>query len=132
MTKTLRLAAGALAVGLMLAACGGASTPAKPTSVSAADLTKTGEFWNALTVDLKDELVSAGKDRLGEERSDGATQIRAVDTSALEREMDKQFTNTAKRSQTIYSIYRGANDDLAKERLDSLMGQLETLQDDGQ
>lgn len=108
--------------------CGGddeSSAADKPTSVVAADLDKSGEFWLTLTPDLKDELVDYGKDRLGEERPDGASSIRAVDGDELVSEMDKRYSNEAKRESTIYETYRGANDEIAQDTLDELLPQLE-------
>ena len=101
------------------------SAAERPASVVAADLDKNGGFWLTLTPDLKDELVDHGKDRLGEERPDGASYIRAVDGDELVAEMDKQYSNQAKRESTIYEIYRGANDKLAQDTLDELLPQLE-------
>jgi len=109
--------------------CGGEeSEPAavkKPTSVVAADLDKNGDYWNTLTPDLKDELVTQGQSRLGDERPDGADDIRAIDTDELVAEIDKQYSNEAKRRASIYETYTGANDQLARERLEELIPQLQ-------
>jgi hypothetical protein len=110
---------------LLVAACGGDDAPAKPTSVTAADLDKDGTFWRSLTPDLQDELVEAGKTKLGEARPDGATVIASYDTDELVSEIDKQYTNTSKRSASIYDTYVTANDTIARENLNEVMPQLE-------
>jgi hypothetical protein len=106
----------------VLAGCGGGSS--KPTSVSQADLQKDGPFWKSLTPDLRDELVDMGKNKLGQERPDGATQITAVDNTKLIAEMDKQYANSSKQSQTIYDTYVGANDKIAHDTFNQLAPQL--------
>lgn len=116
---------------LAFAGCGGdsdnnaAAVAQTPTAVTAEDLQKTGEFWIELTPDLKDELVNAGKDQLGIERPDGATEIKAVDDDALIEEINKQYTNAAKRPASIYRTYVAANDALAMERFNQLAPALE-------
>jgi hypothetical protein len=111
------------AVGVTLG-CGD-DEPEKPTSVSEADLQKDGEFWRSLTPDLKDQLVEAGQQRLGQERPDGATEIDAIETSELVTEIDKQYSNEGKRSQTIYETYVMANDTIAREQFEELAPELE-------
>lgn len=114
---------------LSLVACGGAEKeqPAKPTSVVAGDLDKDGNFWLTLTPDLKDELVELGKSRLGEQRPDGATGIRAMSADKLVVEVEKEYANASKRSSTIFSTYTGANDKLAAANFDDAINQLDQL-----
>lgn len=108
-----------------LVACGSDDSDEKPTAVNEADLNKDGEFWNSLTPDLKDQLVEAGQDRLGKERPDGASEIDAIATAQVVQELDKQYTNEAKRSQTIYDTYVSANDTIAREQFEELAPELE-------
>lgn len=111
-----------------LSSCGGddgGDAPEKPTTVTAADLDKDGHFWVQLTPDLKDELVDAGKTKLGEQRPDGASNIRAIDSDELVTEIDKQYSNESKREATIYETYVGANDKIARETFEGLVPQLE-------
>lgn len=115
----------AIMFAFLLAGCGGEGGGEKPTSVAPADLEKTGELWNDLTPDLKEELVESGKDKLGEERPDGASLIGAVDNDKLVSEIDQEYANEAKRSETIYETYKGANDEIAGETLDELLPKLE-------
>ena len=114
---------------VFLAACGGSETkePAKPTSVTETDLEKDGTFWRTLTPDLKDELVEFGKSRLGEQRPDGATGIKAMPTDKLVAEVEKNYANASKRRSTIISIYTGANDKLAGANFDDAINQLDQL-----
>jgi len=133
MTRITLAVAAVLAI-FVLAACGSSSSdkrtataPPTPTAVAADDLQKDGQFWVSLTEDLKDELVGLGKEQLGEDRPDGATGIQAVDTAKLVAEIDKQYSNTAKRATTIYSTYTGANDTLAKGDLDNALDGLDQL-----
>jgi len=115
---------------LALVACGGSDEAAeapKPTSVTAADLDKDGTFWVSLTPDLKDELVDLGKSRLGEDRPDGAPGIKAVPTSDLIAEMEKDYANEAKRSTSIYVTYTAANDKIAQAKLNDALGGLDEL-----
>lgn len=117
------------ALGLGVTACGSDEPKSKPapTTVSSNDLDKAGEFWLSLTPDLKDELVDIGKQRLGEERPDGATGIQALDTDKLVAEIDKQYANQSKRSQAIYAVYALANNTLAKANLDDALDGLNQL-----
>lgn len=130
--KTVAVALAALLSIFAVAGCGGsddekAAAKPKPTAVALADLDKDGNFWLALTPDLKDELVELGKSRLGEQRPGGATGIRAVPTADLVAEIEKQYANQSKRSATIYATYTGANDKIAGARLDDALSGLEQL-----
>lgn len=131
MSKLTSLAFRSLLLGLLLlsiAGCGGSGQDT-PTSVSADDLGKTGEFWLKLTPDLKDELVNHGKEKLGEVRPDGATAILAVNTEELVNEIDKQYANKSKSADTVYDTYIGANDALAQADLNGALDQLDQLCD---
>ena len=116
---------------LLLAGCGGEdkaaapAAPEKPTVVTEADLNKKGDFWVRLTPDLKDELIDAGKQKLGGDRPDGASNITAIDGDKLVEEMDKQYSNVSKRTSTIYSTYVVANDAIALDTFNELVPQLE-------
>jgi hypothetical protein len=111
-----------------LGGCGGGSDGAEtPTAVTADDLEKDGAFWLSLTPDLKDDLVEAGKERLAEERPDGAAQIRRYATADLVAEIEKQYANESKRSQDIFGVYRQANDTLAMGGLNDALGGLDEL-----
>ena len=105
--------------------CGGDDDSSKPTEVSESDLQKDGDFWRSLTPDLKDQLVEFGQQRLGQERPDGATEIDAIETSPLVTEVDKQYSNEGKRSQTIYETYVMANDTIARQQFEELAPDLE-------
>ena len=113
---------------LVAAGCGGDDAPEPPTAVAAADLDENGEFWITLTPDLKDELIDMGKQRLGEERPDGASGIQAMDTRGLVAEVDKQYANKSKRTDSIYETYTGANDKFAKANLDDALNGLDQLE----
>ena len=107
-----------------LISCGSGGSE-KPTKVEESDLNEQGDFWTSLTADLKDELVELGQARLGTERPDGASEIDAIDTARVVAEIDKQYSNEAKRSQTIYETYRQANDTIARSQLEELIPELE-------
>lgn len=134
--EIVRRAVIALLVGVFslgaLTACGGDAGATKaaaetPTTVSADDLDREGEFWRSLTPDLKDVLVDLGKDRLAEERPDGAAQIQALSTGELVAEIDKQYTNQGKRDQSIYVTYTGANNRIAMGTFRDAMGKMDSL-----
>lgn len=114
----------ALGAGVIVG-CGGGGEPEKPTVVTSADLNKDGHFWKLLTPDLKDDMVRAGKDKLGEERPDGAVEIAAVDADELITEIDKQYANASKLKVSIYQVYSLANDLIAQARLNELLPQLQ-------
>lgn len=115
----------AIAVAAGAAGCGGNDEPEKPTAVAAEDLQKDGEFWRSLTPDLKDKLVELGQQRLGEQRPDGASEIDALDTAELVTEIDKQYSNESKRTQTIFETYTAANDTIARRQFEQLTPELE-------
>ena len=126
------LFAAVCAAALFLVACGGDSDEqeaAPPTSVTAADLTKTGEFWNTLTPDLKDELVGLAKDQEASESPDRANEIQARDTDQYVAEIDKQYTNAAKRAETVEATYAAVVKALAMETLSGALNQLDQLCD---
>lgn len=118
----LGLASALAAAVLALAACGGDD---KPTSVSAADLDKTGELWVVLTPDLKRELIDDAKVRLGEERPDGADEIRAIREQELIDRIDDEYANETNRRQTIYETYTFATEDAARENFNEIAPQLD-------
>lgn len=110
-------------MGIVLVGCGSGSS--KPTSVSPADLNRTGAFWLSLTGDLRQTLVEACQAQLGHERPAGASEISATPPNRLVQQIDLQYENAAKRTSTIYSTCVGANDQLATEKLRSLAPALE-------
>lgn len=114
-----------------LAACGSdeSEAPAKPTSVTSADLSKDGTFWKTLTPDLKDQLVAMGKDRLAEERPGVAARLRAVPTDKLLTEIEKRYSNQSAQQLKVYKTYVAANDTLALAGFNDAMGQMESLCD---
>lgn len=107
----------------MSAGCGGESSP---TSVSSEDLTQSGSFWSSLSPDLKDELIDFGKDKLSEERPEGASSIQAVRSSELVDEIDGQYENDSKSDAEIYDTYVEANDQALQEDFSELIPGLES------
>jgi hypothetical protein len=116
----------AVVTSIVVASISGCGGSGPPTDVSAADLEgQSGEFWISLTPDLKEELVEAGKNRLGSERPDGSSQIHAAPNDDLIAEIDQEYENESKRDSTIYDIYVGANDELARETFEGLIRELQ-------
>jgi hypothetical protein len=112
-----------LLVGIALSGCG--SSGAKPTTVELADLSRAGAFWLSLTGDLRQTLVEDCQERLAQERPAGASEIRATPPQRLIQQIDLQYENPAKRPTSIYQTCVGANDQLAAEKLRSLVPALE-------
>jgi hypothetical protein len=110
----------------VVGACGGGD-PEPPTSVTTEDLARSGEFWNSLTPDLKDELIDMAKEEAAAAHPPGAFGIRATDTGTLVREVDKEYANEAKQEVSIYDTYNGASAGLARERFDDAMNQIDQL-----
>lgn len=113
------LLAGAGAVLLLTQQDGSDDAVARPERVTAADLSQDGAFWQSLTPDLKDDLVAFAKDRLGQERDP------SLDNNQLVAEIDREYTNEAKRGQDIYGTYVAANNALAEENVDDIIDELE-------
>jgi hypothetical protein len=125
-----RGAACALTIAALAAGCGGSDEPAAPTSISEADLQKTGEFWNSLTPDLKDELADACKERVGGQRADSsgdpsvANRIQSIPTAEVVSYVDKQYANQSKLGSEISINCGGAIDENIQQSLDEALGEL--------
>ena len=111
--------------GAVLLGCGGST---KPTKVTAADLNRDGDFWKSLSPDLKDELMDLARRRLDREapapsaNDYGSTNragqvLRAIERETFTAEVDKQYTNEAKRRNTIFETWRQVASELVSRRL---------------
>lgn len=117
---------------LLLVGCGDEETTATPTqtvptSVSANDLERDGEFWRSLTPDLKEDLVNLAKDRRAEQRPEVANSTRASDNDELVAEIDQEYTNASKRGSEVFTVYGGVVSEQARETLDDAVNQLDQL-----
>lgn len=118
----------------LLTGCGSESsgttksaTATVPTTVSPADLERSGEFWMTLSPDLRDDLVEAAKERRAEELPDAAASLRAADRASLVSEIEKHFSNAGNREDAIYSAYLEATQRLAMDSLNQALDGMERL-----